>query len=606
MASQQNINLQDPAAALQAAIEELEVFTQPEASSLELGKDGRLVAAKENLLERVMGLARCYMGPLFSVQVRQEQEKKLSDLKKAILQARDIIQSHSALIEKFKQGDDSQRKLAAYALEAIQRYNAVVAHDDSSWMEKYNVHNYERRRLLLDQEIKGHRIELPPALSVKYDSHPDAHPAQKMLKELSETLLVGAAKKPCSALSPTHKKNVQFMMDTFRMKAIRMIQTHLAQQSSVAEVMQLVNQSSIEIDEESESNIIIMRQLLEVGPGSTILLTGMFNRHFSDSKFMTMPILDSFRLSSQLTHSGFPYPSQHTGWALADKWVEAYPLRIDQTPLFQQMEQRKKRLVHQLLFDQTFIQKARRNAKLKRDVFDQDRTLFLPLHRQLQQILIQGLSKEDVEAESVLKAFYQEAAQASSAFDLLVQTQQQLLDLFIRQPLKALEEEWLGDQATPLRLGTPLEKFQTACQRLEQQRLKAGERLDPANCRHAYILQQGALLGKAFQAVGLQYQSEKMGFAPPLLNDFERRLQTCAFDQILMFMDECDNRLDTGNVCQITNDLLAKWEKDLKLLQNLHAEEDHAASLSLVDELEFYFNSRFFTSRGQSRKYTPI
>ncbi len=596
MSTQQNIILQDPTAALQAAIEELEVFTKPEASRLEVGKDGRLVAAKENLLDRVMGLARCYMGPLFSEQVRQEQEKKLSDLKKAILQARDIIQSHSALIEKFKQGDDSQRKLAGYALEAIQRYNAVVAHDDSSWMEKYNVHNYERRRLLLDQEIKGHRIELPHTLSVKYDSHPDAHPAQKMLKELSETLLLGAAKKPCSALSPTHKKNVQFMIDTFRMKAIRMIQTHLAQQSTVAEVMQLVNQSNVEIDEENESNIIIIRQLLEVGPGSTVLLTGWFKRHFSDSKFMTMPILDSFRLSSQLTHAGFPYPSQHTGWALADKWVEAYPLRIDQTPLFQQMEQRKKRLVHQLLFDQTFIQKARRHAKLKRDVFDQHRTLFLPLHQQLQQILIQNVSKEEEKGNSVLQAFYQAVAQAPSAFDMLVQTQQHLLDLFIRQPLKALEEEWLGDQATPLRLGSPSEKFQTACQRLEQQRLKASERLDVTNIRHAYILQQGALLGKAFQVIVLQYQSEKMRFRPSLFNDFERRLQTCAFNQILSFMDECDNHLDTRNACEIKSDLLARWDKDLQLLQNSHTEEDHAAALSLVDELEFYFNSRFFTS----------
>lgn len=119
MTDKQKKAFQDPTAVLQAAIEELEVFTQPDASRLEVNKEGRLVAAQETRLERVVGLARSYLGPLLSGQVRQEQEKKLSQLKQALLQARDIIQTHSPLIEKFKQGDDSQRKLADCALTAL-------------------------------------------------------------------------------------------------------------------------------------------------------------------------------------------------------------------------------------------------------------------------------------------------------------------------------------------------------------------------------------------------------------------------------------------------------------------------------------------------------
>ena len=600
MPYQEKKEFQDPEIILQAAIEELDVFTQAEASRLEVGKDGRLIAAQETRLERVVGLARCYIGPLFSDQVRQEQAKKLGELKQAILKARDIIQSHSALIEKFKEGDDSQRKLAEYALSAIQRYNAVVVHGYSTGTIKYDVYNYERHRLLLDQEIKGRQIELPHTVSIKYESHPNAHPAHKMLKELSQTLLIGAAKKTNSAICSTHKKTIQFMIDTFHMKAIRMMQAHISQQNSMAEILQLVKQTSLEIDEESNADLTTMQQLLEVGPGFFILITGCFKRNLSDPKFMTMPILDSFRLNFQLTHSGFPYPSQHTSWALADKWVEAYPLRTDQVPLFQHVNQRKKSLNQQLLFDQSFIQKVRRHAKLKREVFDQHRGLFLPLHRQLQQTLKQSFSNK--EEDPILEAFYDEVTDTPSAFDILVQTQQQLLDLFVRQPIKALEEEWLFAGSTPLRIGSPQEKFQAACQRLTQHRQNAQEYLDPVNSRHAYILQQGLLLGQAFQSIGLQYQSEKMGFSPPLLNDFERKLQACAFQQLLAFMGECENRMEILDRNQIKNDLLTAWSKDLQLLQGATAEEDHSLSVALIDELEVYFNSRFYAFHPRFEK----
>lgn len=600
MWDKQKKETQGPEAILQAAIEELEVFTQSEASRFEMGKDGRLVATKESRLNRIVGLARSYIEPFFSEQLRQKQEKKLDEIKKAILHARDMVQTHSALIEKFKEGDDTQRKLAASALSAIQRYNAIVVQGNlSENNQKIDVYNYERNRLLLDREIQGRQIELPHAVSVKYNSHPDAHPAHKMLKQLSQTLLFGAAKKTNSEISSTHKKSIQFMIDTFHMKAIRLIQSHLSQQNSMTEILQLVKKTSLEIDEEGFADLITMRQLLEIGPGSYILVTGCFKRNPANTQFLTMPILDSFRLSFQLTHSGFPYPSQHTSWALADKWVEAYPLRADQVPLFQEIDQKKKCLNQKLLFDQSFIQKVRQYAKLKREVFDQHRDLFLPLHRQLQEVLNSNVLNEGKD-DRIDQAFYSELLEAPSAFDILVQSQQRLLDLFVNQPIKALEEEWLGSGSTPLRIGSSQEKFQAACHKLEQLRQKAQECLDPHDCRHAYILKQGLLIGKAFQAVGLQYQSEKMGFFPPLLNDFERKLQACAFQQLLTFIDECENRLDNLDADQIKEDLLAAWTKDLQLLSASSLEESDFHMINLIDQLEVYFNSRFYAiQRGQ-------
>ena len=581
----------DPKVILQAAIKELDLFTQSEVSRLEVSENGHLIASKETLLKKVVGLARSYIGPIFSEQVRQEQARKFGELKQAILNARDIIQSHSALILKFKEGDDSQRTLAEYALSAIQRYNSIITHEDSSETTKYDVYNYERNLLLLDQEIKDRPIELPHTLTIKFDSHLGDHPARKMFKELSDAFNVEAFTKTNLAISTTHKKTIQFMIDTFHMKAIRMIQTHVHLQNSMAEIVPLVKGAFLEIDEESNADFITMQQLLEMGPGFFILVSGCFKRHSSDPKFLTMPILDSFRLSFQLTHSGFPYPSQHTGWALSDKWVEAYPLRTDQVPLFHQVDQRKKRLAQQHLFDQSFIQRARQHAKLKQEIFDQNRELFLPLYLQLQTALRQNFCKEE---DLLLNAFYKELIQASSPFDLMSQTHQQIQDLFIRQPIKALEEEWLGG-GTSLRTGSPQEKFQAACQKLESHRSKGQEKLDPAHPRHAFILNQGLHLGHACQSIGLQYQSEKMGFSPPLLSDFERKLQTCAFQQLLSFMDECENLLGILEPSQIKEALLAAWLKDLELLQAPSIEEIHSLPLAIIDELEIYFNSRFYS-----------
>jgi hypothetical protein len=596
MAEKQKKAFQDPTAVLQAAIEELEVFTQPDATRLEVNEEGRLVAAREAPLERVMGLARSYLGPLLSGQVRQEQEKKLSQLKQALLQARDIIQTHSPLIEKFKQGDDSQRKLADYALAAIQRYNAVVEQNSVTLKTQYHIHNYERNRLLSDEEIKGLRIELPYTVSVKYDSHPDTHLAHKMLQTLSATLVGGASNKQCSSISTTHKKSTQFIIDIYQMKAIRWLQAHFEQQNSMLEVLQLVKQTPIEIEEGDETGCLTMRQLLEIGPGSWILLTAAFKRHSPEGKSMIMPILDRFSHSFQITHTGFPYPSQHTSWSLADKWVEAHPLRFDQTPLFQQIEQRKKNLLQQLLFDPAFMQKARQNYKLKRNVFDQNRELFIPLHRQLQETLRQGSLKENADNTTALfDTFYQEVMQAPSAFDILVQTQQQILDLFVKKPLHYLETEWLENESPSLRIGTPQEKFQAAYQLLEQQRQQGLMRLDPSSTQQAYIMQQGGLVGKAFQSIALQYQSEKIGFAPPFLSDFERKLQVCAFQQLLVFMEDCERGLDTIDSAEVQSDLFAKWSKDLHILQSPHIEEENLLSLSLANELEVYFNSRFYT-----------
>lgn len=582
---------QHPKVVLEKAIEALEEFTQLQASRLELKEDGSLVASKNSRLERVISLARCYIAPLFSDQVRKEQQKKLQELKNAVLRARDHIKSHSALIEKYQKGDEAQRKLAALALVAIERYNAIVAEDALS-NSKSDPYNYERHQLLLDGEIKGQQIELPVTYMKSYDSHPHqdshSHTANKVLNELKDTFFIGAKNKTNSSISSTHKKEMQCMIDTFQIKAIRLIEAHL--KKSFAEIVPLVKKSIPEIVEGNNSDQIGMRQLIEVDAGSFILVTGCFQQSAAHSQIISMPlpIADSFRLCFQLTHTGFPYPSQHTGWALADEWIEASPLRLDQTPLFQKINQRRKCLVQRLLTDHSFIQKMDEHFKIKREVFDQNRHFFIPLHCQITQTLQRSNVNHDKSSLS-LDSFYQQAMNAPSAFDFLTQIQQQILERFIKQPIKELEGEWLEAESTLLRSGSAQEKFQAAILKFEQIR----EQLKSDHFSQDYLVQQGCLLGRAFQSVGLQYQSEKMGFKPPLLNDFERKLQACAFQQLLTFLDECEQRIDVCDPEQIKRDLLYAWSKDLQLLESGN-EEGFDSVFAIVNELECYFNSRFF------------
>lgn len=592
---------QHPQVVLQKAIEALEVFSHLQISHLELVEDGSLVASKNerkpSRLERVISLARCYIAPLFSDQLRKEQQKKLEKLKKALLWARDNIKSHSALIERYKKGDEAQRKLAELALIAIERYNAIVA-EDTLIDSKAGTHNYERQQLLRDPEIKGQQIEFPVAYMKNYDSHShsQSYPAHKMLNELKETLCIGAKKKKKSPILSTHKKEMQCMIDSFQVKANRLIEMHLKR--PVAEIVPLVKKNLPEIVEGNSADEIHMHQLIEIDAGSFIFVTGCFQRNTTHSNIINMPlpIADSFRLCFQSIHTGFPYPSQHTGWALAGEWTEPFPLRLDQTPIFQKINQRKKNLVQRLLSDHIFFQKMERHFRKKREVFDQNRHIFIPLHCQINQALQHLYFKhgDDRSCEkSGLDHFYQEAMNASSSFDFLTQIQQQILEDFIKQSIQILEEEWLEGESSLLRIGSAEEKLQVAHFKFAQSREQASRQFDPTHSSHKYIIEQGGLLSQAFEAVGLQYQSEKMGFKPPLLNDFERKLQACAFQQLSTFLDECEQSVDVVDAEQIKRDLLYALSKDLQLLE-ANNEEDFDFPFAIVNELGGYFNSRFY------------
>lgn len=62
----------------------------------------------------------------------------------------------------------------------------------------------------------------------------------------------------------------------------------------------------------------------------------------------------------------------------------------------------------------------------------------------------------------------------------------------------------------------------------------------------------------------------------------------------MAFLDECENSIGKTDPDQIKNRLADAWTKDLEVLQSSSIEEGHSLSLAIIDELEFYFNTRFY------------
>lgn len=573
--------------ALHKAVRELSVFTQPDVTRLEIGTDGELNAARENRLKHMISLARLYVAPLASAQMKQNKDAELQRLKEALVKARDTIVEYTATIEQLQSGSDAERKFAAYALSVIERYNAIVRRNSP---EK-NQYDYQRQHLLHDPEIQGHEIPLFRFVSVKLDSGLEKHPAQKILKQLRDSS--GVKSEPSLRIPITSEQiNIdRLMKDSFIVKVLRILGEHSKQQNA-AEIRALISQNPINYDNSSVPGVTKISQFLEFGPGIRILLTGSFKQcnQTADSKLITRLAWQGLQL--KIPHTGFPYSSQHTGWTLGRHWVDADPGDCSQTPFYKEIEQkrRKSALLHDE--DQVFIIKTCDFARLKRIVFDSNRELFIPLHRRLQEAIQVGMQREISDKEKiVMDQYYDKVFKAPSAFDMLHRDQENLLSLFIEQPFSALNTA-LKNNAFSFSATTPQERHQKVFDLLENERKQAILKLDPQQVEDAFVLMQGELLGKAYQPVGLQYLSKKIGFTPPLLNDFEKKLQISAFSQLLTFIDHSTVDLKAENSEKIKEDLLNHWKQDLQIIEGKMPSNDEKFQkiFLVIEELQSYFH----------------
>jgi hypothetical protein len=265
--------------------------------------------------------------------------------------------------------------------------------------------------------------------------------------------------------------------------------------------------------------------------------------------------------------------------------MNASPLR-EGMPLFQHIDQQKKKLAHDLLFNTMQRKVAKALADHIQLIWQQNSNQFLELHRELTQAILKACPYFSI-PDHVLDSFYTYMAAVENPFLTLCQLQEKLVTLFIDIPLKKLQDTWLDiEESVTLRTGNSQEKYAIAFQLMFEEEKRILQHLPTSEPTFAFFHFLGSAIGGAARQIHLQYLSEKIGFAPPLLGYFEELIQLSAFQQFLTFHEDMQrSKLLT---CQ---DLIKRMQTHIDLFCRYNT-KDFSPYYPILEELKNYFNSR--------------
>lgn len=165
--------------------------------------------------------------------------------------------------------------------------------------------------------------------------------------------------------------------------------------------------------------------------------------------------------------------------------------------------------------------------------------------------------------------------------------------------------EWLERNNMHLIGKDPLLSYEAALKILEDQAAKAQSELEaqigqaPSGSILAaldYIKCMGGIIGTASHFIILQYVSENIEFAPPMLNTFEQKLQTAVYKQQQEFLDELEMEADLAKVSENIRKQLKK-DKEIFTAESFDELEEKFPAAHIVNVLEGYFNARYLSRR---------
>ncbi len=629
--SKDDINFRDPTAELRTAIGNLKTFTvqnKDSAIPLLINLDvqaGSLIDISPSIPKSAMESIRSFFAKLLPGHSREKPDQKREKVQQELIRSVDYLKTHYSIIEKLQEGDETQRKLAESASAVIKKYNALISQakqNPPSLGQHIQRFFYEKRGMTLNRDLKGLTIEFTSPMA-KYFVSAQAESLQHMQHKFSCHLHSAntlAASKKVIALcphtpppAPTIAAHVptQQEEDAFRMKAITMLHKDIFSTPTreafhsirSAPIVSLLNAQE---SQGPDADITSLHLTISPFPGEVIRIKGSFQRT-KNEKVGSIPIPESFQLSSHSTQTGFPHAKQYTGWALDNLLIARYPHHLDELPLFKPIYEKKQAIAHELLPQGSLINKGRELLKLKKKAIEEDLPLYLKLSRQATVALFAAAPAEYVNADylDVIDKFYSCVKAQASPIDFLGQVHQSMTEKFIAIPHNALEEEWLekgnrdiiSDDHKQSRL-TCLLIYNTALQSVEQQ-LKnqiaeaQGEELLTLN----YILAMGQVIAPPSRAIILQQVSEKIGFAPPLLDIFERQIQAAVYKQLIAFHAELDWELQPDSLLNLEmarKHLIQQLESDIALFVDENSQE---LPMKIVDQLEVYYNQRHFQGR---------
>jgi hypothetical protein len=610
---------------LRHAIQKLELFAvQNEAEPVphvgHFEKDC-FVTYDKTPLQKTMELAKSFIAVTFSDKARSENDKKRTHIHDQLLEAIDVVKSHYFLIEnKLKKGNPSEQKLAAYATSTIQRFNAIIDQANrmpTSWRERMVRLAYQHSGLSLEEKL--HKIDLPQPAAVELGMPLDA------ASDLNENKLFwrrfhinesSASSKKIATLFPReiatdgHKISTR-EVDVFCMKALRMLNNHGIPFASISDVVSSIRGTPIHVQpditqQDASSPVISLFQILTPFPGEIVELKGSFQR-FPTTKANSIPIPESFHLFSRSVQTGFPHPSQHNGWALADQLIPACPHRLDQLPFFVKLLNNKKEIAQALLPQGRLINTARALHKLKRESFRKNSNRLLLLHKALTNAMLKCAQDSGIQTnpKEEIEQFHNILADHTNPFELLIETNQLIIEYFIANPYAKLQEAWAGRSHSGLHSKDPSISYAAARSIIQNEISNNAQKLIAAQFEQSkeakvkaienYILGMGDVIGSPCAAILLQLSSEGMGFAPPMLNDYEQRMQVAVYKQLYEFLEELTlAESQPQSLERIELNLENQLMSDIGIFEATCFDAIRHPTASVINEIEIYFNSRYY------------
>lgn len=603
-------------AALKAAIANLEQFSSknesaaiPHIADLSV-HDGQLVASEQTVLQKTIEMARCFVASLFSSKARQRHQQKKAQVQGIVLKAIDVIKRNHLLIEKMQKGTPEEQKLAASTIAAIQRYNSVLEQTKIStdWPQTIARFLYKHSGLSVDDNVKSNRIDLPRAHSIQWEISANV-PEQKISHAFQNRVSKPQSKEhtpPFSAVmltkvmsDPLSKQET----DLLRIKASTLLKQHNIKLHSMAETLQAIKESPIHTSLDDESSIATLSLLLTLIPGLTIEVQGAFKRDKNLPNYST-PISDRFRLYTHSLHQGFPHPLQYTGWALGNAAVPSYPHRLDQMPLFAPMYANKQESAKALLPEGELFEKAREQWKLRSQTFSAHAPELLKLHRKLNIAVLHAAPPACVppDTEEVIHQFFDVLSRHPSPIDYLARTHQAINEHFIERPHGLLQDLWINrkdeDSDTLLaKAKALLAEDNELIQRMFEEGCQLA--LDESE-QHAlaYACRMGCVIQTSMQSILMQHFSETFGWPPRMLSDFEQKLQTAVYKQLMTFLDDIENWSENipSNPKSLFQRIKECLESDIALFRAESCDAFDNPALSITHEMEVYFNTRYYSS----------
>lgn len=606
--------LLDPTAALQDAINNLEKFAEkselalPNVDNLAV-EEGELIAKSRSPLRKTIDLARCFISATFSEKTRAKYDENRQKVKKALLNSIEIIKKNHLILEKFSEGNPEEQQLVASTMAAIKRYNAAIDMKEASskpWSHLIAHFVYKHSGLSVEEDLKCHRIELPQVKTIRSNSHDSDPDKRNFDTKVNQTFHSSISVSP--AILDIKDKEIEDPLlkqeaDAIRMKTNTLLRLHGICFPTISEALTTVRAAPIQASLDRESSTSTLYLTLNVIPGMIVRVKGSFKRD-PQSATHSRPIPDSFLLSWKTTQTGFPYPSQYVGWALADPLIPPYPLRLDMLPLLRPLYHTKQETSQALLPNGNLIETAKQLFRIKKQIFKEDAQELLGLHRQLS-LAILGASTSKLEhgsSSAIIDPFYAYLETHSSPLEFLAEIFQLINENFIVSPYTKLQEEWIKNQNNPQILGTGFPACEQQCKDLlaEEDKkslewVESQKLLEPPV--KEFIRCFGTLLGTASKSIVMQHLSETFGFVPPDLNEFEVKIQIAAFKQLNAFLEELNQDFQGISDEEVVNHLRAFTKEqllaDIALFQAPLVEQWNPDLAALSHELKEYFQNRF-------------